>query len=155
VPERLGRGRARRPGEPERRRGSAPAAPNRHPDPHPDPLQGPLTGPPGGSPSGAAAPEDGSLDLAAATHFEAKDRAVWAWVEGRRIPTPWARFDEVELAFGDVLFIRLQPSVLLNPHAALELKPLFGGRAKVLLKGGQELTASREAARKLKFILGL
>lgn len=107
-------------------------------------------------PSFAAIGPEGALmvDLDSTTHFEAIDGAVHAWVEGRRHATPWRSFEEVELAFNQVLFVRIQRTILLNPQAVLDIRSLFGGRAKVRVAGGVELPATREAAKRLRFLLG-
>ncbi len=94
------------------------------------------------------------VDLAATTHFEAVDGTVHAWVEGTRHATPWRTFEEVELAFNHVLFVRIQRTLLLNPQAVLEIRSLFAGRARVRVAGGMELSCTREAAKRLRFLLG-
>jgi len=95
------------------------------------------------------------LDAEATTHFEEGEGAVWAWTGGKRHATFWKTFAEVELALGQIPFVKLQPRILLNPHAVQDIKPLFGGRAKVLVTGGLELSAGREAARRLTLLLGM
>lgn len=107
-------------------------------------------------PSFAAVGPEGALmvELDSTSHFEAVDGAVHAWVEGRRHATPWRSFEEVELAFNHVLFVRIQRTILLNPQAVLDIRSLFGGRAKVRVAGGMELPATREAAKRLRFLLG-
>ncbi|NTV76134.1 MAG: NAD-binding protein, partial [Holophaga sp.] len=104
----------------------------------------------------AAVGPEGALvvGLDSTSHFEAVDGAVHAWVEGRRHATPWRSFEEVELAFNHVLFVRIQRTILLNPQAVLDIRSLFGGRARVRVAGGMELPATREAAKRLKFLLG-
>ncbi|WP_306599213.1 NAD(P)-binding domain-containing protein [Geothrix sp. 21YS21S-2] len=140
-------------------------APEPVPAPSPGTVPEPVPGPvpePGAvkalvdEPSFAAIGPEGALlvDLDSTTHFEAIDGAVHAWVEGRRHATPWRSFEEVELAFNQVLFVRIQRTILLNPQAVLDIRSLFGGRAKVRVAGGIELPATREAAKRLRFLLG-
>jgi len=88
------------------------------------------------------------------SHFEEGEGAVWAWVEGKRQATPWRTLGEVEAAHEHVLFVRIQKTVLLNPQAVLELKPLFGGRARVEALGGATFNIGREDARRLTLLLG-
>jgi hypothetical protein len=94
------------------------------------------------------------LDLWQTTHFEHNGNTVWAWVEGRRHATFWRDLDEVERTLGQVLLVRIQSRILLSPQAILELQPLFGGRARISVAGGVSLTASRDAVRRLRFLLG-
>ena len=61
----------------------------------------------------------------------------------------------MEFALTDVILVKLQRDLLLNPGSVETIKPLFGGRAKVLLKDGGELTASRQAAKNLRHVLGM
>ncbi|BDU74234.1 NAD(P)-dependent oxidoreductase [Mesoterricola silvestris] len=112
--------------------------------PAPDPVQAP-------SPRPGEAP---AVDLEVTTHFEVADGKVHAWVAGQRQATPWRSFEEVELAFNEVLFVRIQRTVLLNPQAVEDIRSLFGGRAKVRVTGGMELSATREAAKRLRFLRG-
>jgi len=119
----------------------------------------------GAGPEGTAAQESGHtysarsdqgtvlLDLARTTHFERHGNTVWAWVEGKRHATFWRGFPEVEQALGQVLFVRIRREILLNPQSVQSLKPLLWGRARVSVAGGQELTADRDAVRRLKFLL--
>jgi len=133
------------------------------PTPEPAPVPTPEPVPGAGAvqalvdePSFAAIGPEGALmvELDSTSHFEAVDGAVHAWVEGRRHATPWRSFEEVELAFNHVLFVRIQRTILLNPQAVLDIRSLFGGRAKVRVAGGMELPATREAAKRLRFLLG-
>jgi hypothetical protein len=96
-----------------------------------------------------------ALDLWRTTHFEDQDGAVWAWVDGQRHATFWRTLGEVERALEQVMLVRIRPGVLLCPQAVQEFKPLLGGRARVAVAGGVHLTTSREAARRLRFLLGL
>jgi len=138
-------------------------APVPEPVPEPVPIPGPEPVPEAEAvkalvdePSFAAIGPEGAqlVDLDSTTHFEAINGAVHAWVEGRRHATPWRSFEEVELAFNQVLFVRIQRTILLNPQAVLDIRSLFGGRAKIRVAGGMELPATREAAKRLRFLLG-
>ncbi|MGA2080411.1 MAG: NAD(P)-binding domain-containing protein [Holophaga sp.] len=133
--------------------------------PRPAPRKVPAAGaaaiqperPPGG---GVAYPaRDGdrtvSLDLWRTSHFEDRDGTVWAWVDGQPHATSWRTLGEVERALGQVLLVRIQPGILLSPQAVLDFKPALGGRARVSVAGGLQLTASRDATRRLKHLLGL
>ncbi len=95
------------------------------------------------------------LDLAATTHFEDIGGVIWAWSKGTRFATPWRNFAEVEVALGHVLFVRVHRGLMMNPQAVADIKPLFGGRAKVTMLDGTEILAGREAAKRLKFLLGM
>jgi 3-hydroxyisobutyrate dehydrogenase-like beta-hydroxyacid dehydrogenase len=118
--------------------------------------EGPGPAPMGGS---TYSVQDGqgtlTLDLRLTTHFEVSDSTVWAWVEGKRHPTFWRDLGEVESALSQVLFVRIQRRILLNPHAVKDLKPIFWGRARVALASGRDLTVCREAVPRLKLVLGL
>lgn len=121
----------------------APALP-----PDPEPQTEPATYP---------APDGSStvlLDLWRTTHFEVRGGAVWAWVAGQRHATFWHSLGEVQQVLGQVQLVRIQRRVLLCPHAIQEFKPIFGGWARVTVAGGMTLTASRQASRRLKFLLG-
>jgi 3-hydroxyisobutyrate dehydrogenase-like beta-hydroxyacid dehydrogenase len=132
----------RKAGEPEKRK-----APVAEADPEPPA--------PGAGPTYSAQSDEGTvlLDLARTTHFERHGNTVWAWVEGKRHATFWRGFPEVEQALGQVLFVRIRREILLNPQSVQSLKPLLWGRARVSVAGGQELTADRNAARRLRFLL--
>jgi 3-hydroxyisobutyrate dehydrogenase-like beta-hydroxyacid dehydrogenase len=111
--------------------------------------------PPAVAANGTPAPQLAGSNLDQVTHFEENQRAVWAWLNGRMHPTPWRTFPEVELAMPHVMLLRMPPNLLLNPMAVKEIKPLFGGRSRVLLSGGAELTLGRQATRDLKHVLGV
>lgn len=96
-----------------------------------------------------------TLDLFGTTHFELDGGIVWAWHHGRRYKTAWHSLADVELAFRHVLFLRIQPTVLLQPETVVDLKTVFGGRAKVKVAGNLELDVSRAATPRLKELLGL
>jgi 3-hydroxyisobutyrate dehydrogenase-like beta-hydroxyacid dehydrogenase len=96
-----------------------------------------------------------TLDLDETSHFEIIKGQVWVWSEGKCYRTAWRTFAEVEMAFFHILFLPIQRIVLLRPEAALELRPTFGGGAKVRVGGNLELTVGREAARRLKELMGI
>jgi len=96
-----------------------------------------------------------TLDLFGTTHFELDGGFVWAWHHGHRYKTSWRSLADVELAFRHVLFLRIQPTVLLQPEAVLDLRTVFGGRAKAKVAGNLELDVSRAATPRLKELLGL
>lgn len=104
---------------------------------------------------GIAGDQQMTLDLAGTTHFELEAGAVWAWHHGRRFKTSWRNLADVELAFRHVLFVRIQPDVLLQPETVLDLRSVFGGRAKAKVAGNLELDVSRSATPRLKELLGL
>jgi len=95
------------------------------------------------------------VDFSRTTHFEVSDSTVWAWVDGKRHPTSWRELGEVESALSQIPFVRIQRRILLNPHAVKDIRPLFGGRARVALANGTDLTACRKAVPRLKLLLGL
>jgi len=99
--------------------------------------------------------QQATLDLAGTTHFELEGGSVWAWHHGRRYKTSWRSLADVELVFRHVLFLRIQPTVLLQPETVLHLRSVFGGRAKAKVVGNMELDVSRSATPRLKELLGL
>jgi 3-hydroxyisobutyrate dehydrogenase-like beta-hydroxyacid dehydrogenase len=96
-----------------------------------------------------------TLDLKGTTHFEVIKGQVWASHHGVRYSTVWRSLLEVENAFRHILLLRIQRDILLQPETVLDLKPLFGGRSKVLVGKGLELEVSRAATPRLKELLGL
>jgi DNA-binding LytR/AlgR family response regulator len=74
-------------------------------------------------------------------------------VEGKRHATFWRSLAEVDRDLGQVLLVRIQRRILLSPQAIKEFKPLFAGRARVTVAGGVSLTVSRQAVRRLKFLM--
>jgi 3-hydroxyisobutyrate dehydrogenase-like beta-hydroxyacid dehydrogenase len=126
------------------------------PPPVPPPVPPPAPEPP--QPEAVTYPgRDGDatvrLDLWRTTHFEYRGGAVWAWVEGKRHATFWRSLAEVDRDLGQVLLVRIQRRILLSPQAIKEFKPLFAGRARVTVAGGVSLTVSRQAVRRLKFLM--
>lgn len=95
------------------------------------------------------------LDLRKVTCFEVVDQVVWALAGGRRCRTAWTSLSEVEAAFPQCAFLRLQRHVMIRPESVLGLRTLPTGRRMVLLGEGVELEASRSAAHHLKERLGL
>ncbi len=94
------------------------------------------------------------LDLKKVTHFLVEREIVYAWAtEGFR--TSWTALMEVEAAFPNAGFIRIQRHLLLRPETVVGFKMLWGGRGQVRLPGGQELEVSRNAVPRLKERLGL
>lgn len=95
------------------------------------------------------------LDLRRCTHFEVEDQVVFAWAGGQRFRSPWTALSEVEAAFPDTAFLRIQRHLLLRPEAVLGLRTLPTGRKAVRVGDGLELEVSRTAAHHLKERLGL
>lgn len=95
------------------------------------------------------------LDLRKVTYFEVVDQVVWALAGGKRCRTTWTSLSEVEAAFPQTEFLRLQRHVMIRPESVLGLRTLPTGRRMVLLGEGAELEASRSAAHHLKERLGL
>jgi two-component system LytT family response regulator/two-component system response regulator AlgR len=117
-------------------------------------------GPPSAIPSALRFPVkagDGKLllDLRKVTYFEVVDQVVWALAGGKRCRTTWTSLSEVEGAFPQTEFLRLQRHVMIRPESVLGLRTLPTGRRMVLLSEGAELEASRSAAHHLKERLGL
>jgi 3-hydroxyisobutyrate dehydrogenase-like beta-hydroxyacid dehydrogenase/DNA-binding LytR/AlgR family response regulator len=94
-----------------------------------------------------------TLDVERTTHFEVIDEQVWAWHQEKRYRTPWRSLTEVEAAFWNIVFLRIQRHVLLQPATVLALEPLFGGRAKVRVGEHLELKVSWTATARLKELL--
>jgi DNA-binding LytR/AlgR family response regulator len=124
------------------------------------PTKTPESGPPSGSHSALRFPVkagDGKLllDLRKVTYFEVVDQVVWAMAGGKRCRTTWTSLSEVEGAFPQTEFLRLQRHVMIRPDSVLGLRTLPTGRRMVMLSEGAELEASRSAAHHLKERLGL
>ncbi len=127
------------------------------PETLPTPKEPPLPSPDGPliTLHGMVGNQQATLDLAGTTHFELDGGFVWAWHHGHRYKTSWRSLADVELAFRHVLFVRIQSDVLLQPETVLDLRTVFGGRAKVKVAGNLELDVSRSATPRLKELLGL
>jgi hypothetical protein len=95
------------------------------------------------------------LDLNQTSHFEVIHGRVWAWSAGKRYGTPWSSIIEVEQTFSHVLLLNIQRNILLRPEATLELRPAFGGGAKVLVEGNIELSVRRNSVPRLRELLGI
>lgn len=95
------------------------------------------------------------LELGTTTHFELVQGHVWAWSHEKRYGTAWRTLAEVELAFSQVLFLRIRRNLLLRPEAVLDFQPKFGGGAKIRLGEHLELDLNRATAARLKELLGL
>ena len=95
------------------------------------------------------------LDLRKVAFFEVVDQVVWALAGGKRCRTSWTSLSEVEAAFPQVEFMRLQRHLMIRPEAVIGLRTLSTGRRMVMLAEGVELEASRSAAHHLKERLGL
>ena len=118
------------------------------------------SGPPSGAHTALRFPVkagDGKLllDLRKVTFFEVVDQVVWAMAGGKRCRTTWTSLSEVETAFPQTEFLRLQRHVMIRPESVLGLRTLPTGRRMVMLSEGAELEASRSAAHHLKERLGL
>lgn len=95
------------------------------------------------------------LELKRCTHFEVEDQVVFAWAGGKRFRTGWTSLSEVETAFQDAQFLRIQRHLLLRPEAILGLRTLPTGRKAVMVGEGLELEVSRTAVHHLRERLGL
>lgn len=94
------------------------------------------------------------LEIDQISHFEKSRGHIWAWSQGTRYCTTWKRLDDVSRTFDQILFLFIKRDILLRPEAALDLRPTFGGRAKVRVAGGIELRIDRPAAQRLREIMG-
>ena len=95
------------------------------------------------------------LELKRCTHFEVEDQVVFAWAGAKRFRTTWTALSEVEAAFKDHAFLRIQRHLLLRPEAVLGLRTLPTGRKAVMVGEGLELEISRTAVHHLRERLGL
>jgi len=95
------------------------------------------------------------LDLRRTSHFETSEDIVWAWVQGTRYRTLWRRLSEVETAFPQTEFLRIQRHILLRPQSVIGLQPLSGERVQVRIGEGLELEVSRAATPSVKRRFGL
>lgn len=158
-PEKRKAASAGRPAHAERRKPVLPTEPAPEPPaPAPEPAASAPAAEPLSPTTGArylARADDGTVELDAwkTTHFECLGGTVWAWVDGARHATFWNTLAEVQDAVDTILFVQIQPRILVNPNAVKEIKPLLWGRARVLLAGGTVFTAGRKACRTLAFLL--
>ncbi len=95
------------------------------------------------------------LDLRRTSHFETAEDLVWAWVQGKRYRTLWRRLSEVEAAFPQAEFLRIQRHILLRPQSVLALQPLPGERVQVRVGEGLDLEVSRSATPGVKRRFGV
>ncbi|MBI4912008.1 MAG: response regulator transcription factor [Acidobacteria bacterium] len=95
------------------------------------------------------------LELRRVTHFELIEEWVWAWSQGERYRSSWTSLTEVEDAFPDEPFCRIQRHILLRPGTVLGIRTLWGRRSMVRIQGSMELEVSRAMTPRLKEILGL
>lgn len=94
------------------------------------------------------------LDIRKVTHFEFEDAVVYAWA-GERFHTSYSSLTEVEQAFPQAGFIRVQRHLIVRRDMILGLRPAEGGRVIVKLPGGIDLEASKGAAPTLRECLGV
>jgi hypothetical protein len=94
-------------------------------------------------------------DFRKASFFEFERGVVWAWIQGIRIRTEWRNLIEIQLAFNQVILLKVGRNILLNPEAVLAITPGFGGRSKVQVAGNLELEVGRAATQRLKELLGI
>lgn len=95
------------------------------------------------------------LELRRTTHFELIEEWVWAWSQGERYRTSWTSLTEVEEAFPEEKFCRIQRHILLRPGTVLGIRTLWGRRSMVRTQGDMELEVSRAMTPRLKDLLGL
>jgi DNA-binding LytR/AlgR family response regulator len=95
------------------------------------------------------------IDLQLLTHFELDDEHVFAHSAERRYQTRWSSLRDVEEAYPYAGLIRIQRNLLLRPEAVVGCKHLLGGRLRIRLPKGKELTVSRATAGQLKNRLSL
>ena len=110
-----------------------------------------------GPPVAFAADGEGLEDappFAETTHFELESGIVWAWAKGVRHPTSWRSLDEIEQLFHQVLLLRVQPHILLNPESVVSVETKSWGRSIATVEGGLELRVRRSVTPKLREITG-
>ena len=95
------------------------------------------------------------LELRRVTHFELIEEWVWAWSQGERYRTSWTSLTELEDAFPEEKFCRIQRHILLRPGTVLGIRTLWGRRSMVRIHGSMELEVSRAMTPRLKELLGL
>jgi len=64
------------------------------------------------------------------------------------------RMNELEKQLDPEQFFRIHRSTIVNLDRVKELRPLFKGEGIVVLKDGQQLSASRNCSRRLQELLG-
>jgi two-component system, LytTR family, response regulator len=64
------------------------------------------------------------------------------------------RISELEKQFDPEQFFRIHRSTIVNLDRVKELRPLFKGEGIVVLKDGQQLSASRICSQRLQKLLG-
>lgn len=94
------------------------------------------------------------LDIRKVTHFEVDNETVYACIN-ERFRTSWTTLADVQRAFPQAGFIRIQRHQLVRPEMIIGLRMTWGGRGMLRLAGGLELEATRSAIPKLKERLGL
>lgn len=95
------------------------------------------------------------VDLAAVTHFFARDKLTYASTSGKAYVVD-ASIAELEARLDPKQFLRIHRSILLNVAFVDEVSTSFAGRLTVRLRDGQktELPVARDRARALRDRLG-
>ena len=62
------------------------------------------------------------LDLRKVAFFEVVDQVVWALAGGKRCRTAWTSLSEVEAAFPQMEFLRLQRHLMIRPESVIGLR---------------------------------
>jgi len=96
------------------------------------------------------------LDVAKVTHFSAKDKLTYAWVQGREHVVDGSLGD-LESRLDPRRFVRIHRGAIVNVSFVHELHPAVDGGLLVRLKGEPEtdLPVARERVRDLKARLGI
>ncbi|HEV8393521.1 MAG TPA: LytTR family DNA-binding domain-containing protein [Vicinamibacterales bacterium] len=96
------------------------------------------------------------LDVAKVTHFSAKDKLTYAWVQGREHVVDGSLGD-LESRLDPRRFVRVHRSAIVNVSFVQELHPAVDGGLVVRLKGepALELPVARDRVRDLKDRLGI
>ena len=87
-------------------------------------------------------------------YFEARDKLVYARVEGGAEHPVGFTLDELERRLDPARFVRAHRAFLVHAGHVRELVPWFGGAYRLRLAGGAEVPVSRRRLRAVKAALG-
>lgn len=90
------------------------------------------------------------IELTKLTHFEFRSGGVLAFRGSTSYPTRWMHLTEVEQAFPEAGLMRIHRNLLLRPESVIGSRRALGGRIKVTVAEGVELTASLGMTSQLK-----
>jgi two-component system, LytTR family, response regulator len=93
------------------------------------------------------------VDLAAVTHFQARDKLTYAITESKEHVIDQT-IAELEASLDPARFLRIHRSTIVNADYLGEVRISLGGRMTIRLKDSRELPVARDRARDLRTRLG-